>query len=168
MTGLISAGNPGLVAALPTDDRSRALHRIRAVVRLWEEAIRIPGLGWRVGLDPIVGLVPGLGDLVGAVVSLYPIVEAFRMGAGSLIVGRMLANVAIDAVVGAVPLLGDLFDLGWKANRRNHDLMIRWLDSPDRARRSTALALGVLGVGSAVLVVVVSWLVVAGFKALLG
>lgn len=132
-----------------TDVRTE-LERIRALVRLWDEAVRIPGLGWRVGLDALVGLVPGAGDLVGMVVSLGPVVTAARLGAGSSVVGRMLLNVAIDAAVGAVPLVGDVFDAAWKANRRNLDLLERWLARPDRVGRSSRallVALGLAGVG---------------------
>ena len=147
----------GLVLERPIDTLpkiDRALRDLSGLVRLWDEAIRIPGLGWRIGLDAIVGLVPGVGDLIGAVVSSYLVVVAARLGVGTPILARMVANVAIDALVGAIPIAGDLFDVGWKANRRNYDLLARWRDHPRSAHRASVgflvgaglLALGIAGV----------------------
>ena len=88
----------------------------------------------RFGLDPIIGLVPGLGDLAGAVLSGYIVIEGIRMGVSRAGVVRMLANVGIDAIVGSVPVLGDLFDAGWKANNRNVALIERHMASPGATR----------------------------------
>jgi hypothetical protein len=85
--------------------------------------VSIPGTTFRIGLDPIVGLIPGLGDLITAGLSAYIIIEAHRLGAPASIVWRMIANVGIDALVGAIPLLGDAFDFAWKCNARNMRLL---------------------------------------------
>ena len=102
-----------------------AIAGVRRMARLLDSALRIPGTGIRVGLDAVIGLVPGLGDAAGAVLSAYVVLLAARVGAPSTVVLRMLGNVAIDALAGAIPLLGDLFDIGWKANSRNVELLDR-------------------------------------------
>ena len=143
-----------------TAEGQEAIARVGRLVRLWDEAVRIPGLGWRVGLDPLVGLVPGVGDLVGLLVSLGPVVVAVRLGADGAVVARMLLNVVIDAVVGAVPILGDVFDVAWRANRRNLNLLERWLAQPHRVQGSSrALLLGLV-VGAAAATAGAVWLVV--------
>ena len=79
----------------------------------------VPGLGWRFGLDGLIGLVPGAGDTVLTVISLYIVAEGWRLGVRKRTLARMLGNVLVDAGVGAVPVAGDVFDFLWKANRRN-------------------------------------------------
>ena len=95
---------------------------------LMDEAVRLPGTGFRVGIDPLLGLVPFGGDTVAFVLSMYPIVEAARLGLPRTTLARMLVNVGIDFLVGSVPVLGTLFDAVWKANERNVRLMERHLD----------------------------------------
>lgn len=89
---------------------------------------RIPGLGWRFGLDSLIGLVPGIGDGVTALLSLYIMGRAHRLGASPWLLTRMGWNVAVDALLGAIPLVGDLFDLAHKANSKNMRLLLRDLD----------------------------------------
>jgi hypothetical protein len=126
----------------------------------WLDAgIRVPGTNFRFGFDPILGLIPGVGDAAGAVLAGWILVEAFRLGASRATVIRMAGNVALDAAVGAVPLIGDIFDFVWKANLRNVALLERHLAAPDRAARADrsfvllvlfgvlAMALGLLVLG---------------------
>ena len=103
------------------------LRRLDRFAHLLDEAFRIPGTRWRIGLDGLAGFVPGIGDGVTALVALYPIIEAYRHGAPAGLIGRMLANLGIDTAVGAVPVLGDIFDVTFKANRRNVELLRRHL-----------------------------------------
>jgi hypothetical protein len=141
----------------------------RAFAHLLDDSVRIPGLGVRFGLDAVIGLVPGLGDLAGAILSGYVVLLGARLGAPRSVVLRMLGNVAVETVVGSVPLLGDLFDVGWKANLRNVALLDRWIDQPGRthaaSRRAvgfTVLALAVLAIGGlALAVLMVRALVIA-------
>ncbi|QLG27477.1 DUF4112 domain-containing protein [Halorarum halophilum] len=99
--------------------------RARRLAELLDSSIRVPGLGIRVGLDPVLGLVPVVGDLLTAALSLFIVVEAYRLGADRATLARMLAHVAVDATAGSVPVVGDLFDATWKANVRNADLLER-------------------------------------------
>ena len=122
----------------------------------------MPGTGIRFGLDPVLGLVPGLGDVAGAALSGYLVLLAARLGAPRVVVLRMVANVAVDSVVGSVPLLGDLFDVAWKSNTRNLALLERAMERPSEARAASGavvagslLALGLLAVAGIALAVVV-------------
>jgi hypothetical protein len=98
------------------------LRTARRVAHWLDSAIPLPG-GYRIGLDGIIGLVPGAGDAVGAVLSAYIVTLAARLGVPSTVLLRMIGNVALDTVVGFIPLLGDLFDFAYKSNRRNFDLL---------------------------------------------
>lgn len=99
------------------------LNRIRKLSRLMDSAFRIPVIGVRVGLDPIIGLVPGLGDIISTVFSAYIIYLAARFGLPRQVMGWMIFNIGLEAIVGTIPLLGDLFDAFYKSNIRNLDLL---------------------------------------------
>jgi hypothetical protein len=88
--------------------------RARALARVMDDAVRVPGTRIGFGLDALVGLVPGVGDLVGAAMSGYILYVAAQGGEPFSVIGRMLANVAADTLLGAVPVIGDLFDVAWK------------------------------------------------------
>jgi hypothetical protein len=141
----------------------------RALAHLLDDGIRIPVLGGRFGLDAVIGLIPGLGDFSGAILSSYVVLLGARLGAPKSVILRMIGNVAVDTIGGSVPLLGDLFDVGFKSNLRNVALLDRWIDQPGRtqvaSRRAvgfTVLALALLAVaGVALTVVVIRALVIA-------
>jgi hypothetical protein len=95
-----------------------------------DDFIRIPGTSIRFGLDGIVGFIPGIGDLIGGIASCIIIVAAWVRGVSYVTVARMVANVAIEVVVGSVPVLGDMFDIAWRANRRNYALLIGSVEEP--------------------------------------
>lgn len=142
---------------------SDAARRVRVLARALDSAIRIPGTGIRLGLDSIVGLVPGAGDLVSSLLSGYIVLAAARMGVPPAVVARMILNLGVDTLVGSVPLLGDLFDVGFKANVRNAALLDRHLGDPLTTRKTSRAAvlaavggvvvLGAVGVALAMLVV---------------
>lgn len=108
-------------------DRKRERERLRNLAWWMDERFLIPGLNRRIGLDGLVGLIPGVGDTATLMMSAYIVSQAARMGAPSWVLRRMIANVAVDYAVGLVPVAGDLFDMAFKANRRNIDLLDRWL-----------------------------------------
>lgn len=114
-----------LAAALPRTTAASARARIARLEYLLEGAVRIPGLGTRIGADALIGLVPGVGDAAMAAMGLYLVWEARNLGASRLMLARMLANVGIDALIGSVPLAGDVFDLFFRSNSRNLKLLRR-------------------------------------------
>ena len=125
-------------SAASTDVAVRA-RNVRVLARLLDNAIPIPGTSWKIGLDPIVGLIPGIGDLISAVLSGYIILEAARTDIPTLTLAKMLGNVGIDTLFGAVPALGDVFDAAWKSNTKNVALLERHLEvavTPAREQRS--------------------------------
>jgi hypothetical protein len=115
----------------------RAMQRLRVITLLFDQAFTLPGTRFRFGLDALFGLVPGLGDLVGAVVAVFAIQVARKLGAPPAIQLRMLGNIALDALVGTVPILGDLFDFAFKAQTRNLALLDRWIATPHKTARRT-------------------------------
>lgn len=111
------------------DTHAARLDHLDRVAHTMDRAVRIPLIGVRVGLDSIMGLVPGIGDLLAVGPAGYILLQAYRMGAPRALVARMGANIGIDAVVGSIPLIGDLFDVGWKANTRNVRLLRNHLEA---------------------------------------
>jgi hypothetical protein len=128
-------------------------HRLRRIAWLLDDLVRVPGTSRRFGLDPLLGLLPGGGDIAGGALSAYVVLAAARLGAPSSVILRMGWNIVVDTVLGAVPLLGDLFDASWKANRRNVALLESYLEQPGSARRSSRLVVaGVLVVIAAAVI----------------
>jgi hypothetical protein len=109
--------------------RQQRLARIDTLATLLDSAFVVPGTGIRFGLDAIVGLVPGVGDFVMSLVSLYIVHEARQLGAPIHLLVRMIANIAVDGIVGSAPIAGDIFDVMWRANRRNMALLHNHLRS---------------------------------------
>ncbi|HEY9861375.1 MAG TPA: DUF4112 domain-containing protein [Candidatus Obscuribacterales bacterium] len=118
-------------------ERLLTLNRIRKLSRLMDTAIRIPGIGFRIGLDPIIGLIPGAGDLVSTAFSAYIIFLAARFKLPAPVLYRMVFNSGLEAVVGSVPLIGDLFDAFYKSNIRNLALLEQHLQIVDPALEET-------------------------------
>jgi hypothetical protein len=108
---------------MPPDPRG--LDALRRWARIFDTAFRIPGTRITFGIDPILGLIPGLGDLASPIFSLFFIWHGVRLAVPKVVLARMALNVIIDAGVGAIPVVGDLFDVGWKANVWNLALLER-------------------------------------------
>lgn len=104
-------------------ERLATLNRIRKFSRLMDTAIAIPGTKFRIGLDPIIGLVPGAGDLVDTAFSAYLIYLATRFKLPPKTLGKMIYNISLEAVIGSIPLIGDIFDAFYKSNIRNLALL---------------------------------------------
>jgi hypothetical protein len=105
--------------------QEQRLKALRHISRLLDSAFVIPGTEYRIGLDPILGLVPGLGDLASPVFTIALLWQSRELGIPRVVLLRMIFNVAIDALVGLLPVAGDLFDVAWKANNRNLALLER-------------------------------------------
>ncbi len=117
------------------------VNRLRRLSQLLDNAIPIPGTRYRVGIDPILGLLPGGGDTLTGALGAYIIIEAARMGIPRKIVGQMVRNIIFDSIIGIVPVLGDLFDVGWKANVRNIALLEKHLHLTQHNRSNDRLFL---------------------------
>lgn len=133
------------------------LKRLRALAWLLDNSIPLPG-GFRIGLDPLLGLIPGLGDALGALLALYIIYEARQLGASRTLLLRMLGNMVVDACLGSVPIIGDLFDAAFKANMRNLALLEEHELDPARSRRrdrvfAVAVALAVFLIVTVILAI---------------
>lgn len=112
-----------------------------AVARLMDSAVRVPGTRWRIGLDGVIGLIPGVGDTLGAAVSSVIIMQAALSGIPIWVLLRMVLNVAVEWAVGLIPLVGDLFDFAWKANSRNVMLYIDYFRDPHAIVRKSAVSI---------------------------
>jgi hypothetical protein len=105
------------------------LRRVRWLSNLLDERYRIPGTTYRIGLDGLLGFLPGIGDTIGTLLSLYILFEAIRLGLPGTTLLRMVANIGLDTVVGTIPLVGDVFDIVWKANQKNAALLSAYVTS---------------------------------------
>jgi hypothetical protein len=139
------------------------VERLRRLAVLLDDSIPIPGTNYRIGVEAILGLLPGAGDLAGGAFSLYILLQAARMGVPRPLLVRMGTNLIVDVVVGAVPVLGDLFDAGFKANMRNLALLEQHVNRPVASTRSSrrfaallAMLVGCCIVGA---IAVLVWLV---------
>lgn len=153
---------PDELAPRPAD---RVPADLRRLVRWLDTAVRIPGTNIRFGLDPLLGLLPGVGDSLSALLSGWVVVRAAGMGASPATLARMIGNILVDSAVGTIPLVGDLFDVGWRANQRNLALLEGQLADPVRRRRhDRGLVIAVVAVALALpiaVAVLLGWLVYA-------
>ena len=119
--------------------------RLERLAWFLDNSIPIPGTKARVGFDPLIGLLPGIGDSLGALFSSYILAAAARLGAPKSVLLKMAFNIALDAVAGAVPVLGDLFDFAWKANQRNVELLGAYVEQPRKTVVTSRLFVWGLG-----------------------
>lgn len=123
----------------PSENRLVQLQRLS---HLLDNAIAIPGTDYRVGLDPLLGLLPGAGDVAGTAFSAYIVIQAARWKLPAATLLRMLGNVCMDWLVGTLPVLGDFFDVGWKSNARNVALLEDHLASPKASQAADRWVVG--------------------------
>jgi hypothetical protein len=144
-------------------ERESTREHVRRLAWLLDSAFVIPGTKYRIGVDPILGLIPVLGDLISMAIGGYLIILAGRVGVPRSVIARMMLNVGTDAVLGAVPLAGDVLDAAWRANAKNAALLERALADPKataRASRWYLLGMSALFVGITVgAIVLMVWLV---------
>lgn len=140
---------PDAIVDFDDDAPEETLARLRTVSHYLDNAFVIPGTNYRIGLDPILGFVPGVGDTTAAAMSAYILVEAAMMGVPRATLARMFGNVLLDTVVGSLPIVGDIFDAAWKANARNVDLLEERYgdlsrDGAEADRRFLLVAVGII------------------------
>ena len=154
-------------ASLASDRWSRGAwifrdETLRKLEILLDEAFRIPGTSFRFGIDGIIGLVPGLGDVLAGLLSLVIPISAWMRGVPYIAIIRMAINLGIGVLIGTIPILGDLFDIAWKPNRRNYQLLQRHLGAPRlhtwRDWTFLFVLLGILAATFALPIVLVFWL----------
>ena len=135
---------------------ARRSKRVRLLGQLLDNSIPIPGTGRRIGLDAVIGLGPGVGDLIGGVLSGYIVLEAARAQVPTATLVRMLANVGIDTLLGVIPGIGDIFDAAWKSNMRNVMLLQGHLVTSDEAitDRRSAISASLLALAVLALIVI--------------
>jgi hypothetical protein len=149
--------------ARPNESRiDEAERRIATVARVLDELVTIPGTRQTIGVDSVVGLIPGIGDIASAAVGAWVILEAARFRLPGIVLARMVVNTVVDLVVGAIPLIGDVFDIVFKSNARNLALFRRHATDPGASTAEhraflVGLALILVGVGW-LAIVVLGWL----------
>lgn len=152
----------------PAEARISTLRRLRRLSNILDNAIPIPGTSYRIGIDPIIGLLPGGGDFLGTALSAYIVLEAAKMGVSRTTLQQMVWNIIVDTLSGTVPVLGDLLDVTWKANTKNMALLEEHLNvSPFQPEKKvnwlflallfTVLLLVVIGVAT-ISVMILRWL----------
>jgi hypothetical protein len=153
-----------VVGASRAERFAAAERRIGRITRLLDELIDVPGTPIKVGLDPIIGLIPVAGDAVSALAGGWVILEASRFGVPRVVLARMVVNLAVDLGIGAIPLLGDAYDLLFRSNSRNLELFRKHALDPTASTRGEQA----LFVGLGLLIVGIVWLVVTALGALIG
>lgn len=112
--------------------------RLAKLAWLLDSSIKVPGTNFRIGLEALLGLVPGVGDVAGGAISSWIILHGAKLGVSKAVLARMGVNVMLEVVVGAIPILGDIFDMAYKANNRNVRLMEDYFADPQTIRRKSA------------------------------
>ena len=147
--------------------QSTALRWLERAAWLLDDAIRVPVLNRRIGLDPLIGLIPGAGDTVAALMAATTLLSALKHGVPGVTIARMGVNIALDYLIGLVPLLGDLGDFAFKANRRNLELLRRHALVKRKASAGDYLVVGGVALGLGGLFAGSLWLMVQLLRLLL-
>lgn len=164
------AAKPALDDSRLTPETRATLQRVRTLARLLDGAVGIPGTRMRLGLDAVLGLIPGVGDVAGALLSGWIVLTAARLGVPRATLARMLGNIVADTAVGAIPVLGDVFDVTWRSNQRNAALVERHLlrdETHAVGARGRSVLIGVVLVALAVGIGALAWYGTAAIVALL-
>ena len=144
--------------------KMKDIKQLQRLAWLLDNSIRIPGTSITMGLDSLIGLIPGVGDITGGALSSYILLQAVSTGVAPVVIARMAVNIVLDTIIGMIPLAGDIFDITYKANLRNVDLMINYYNSPQEAvKRSTISVL----VTSLVLICALAFMIWLSMKILL-
>jgi Domain of unknown function (DUF4112) len=139
-----------VVGATRAERFAAAERRIGRVTHVLDELVSVPGTPIKVGLDPVIGVIPIAGDALAGLVGVWVILEASRFGIPRVVLGRMVANLVVDLGIGAIPLLGDVYDLFFRSNSRNLDLFRRHALDPGastRGEQAFFIGLVVLAIG---------------------
>ncbi|MFB2837918.1 DUF4112 domain-containing protein [Floridanema evergladense] len=138
-----------------SERKASTLKRLRRISHVLDNAIPIPGTKFRFGIDPLLGLIPGGGDTLSAFFAAYIIWESAKLGLPKEILIKMFSNILFDTFVGSVPVAGDLFDVAWKANAKNVDLLEEHLQLPQSTKKADKWFLFLLLIGLILFVAIV-------------
>ena len=128
----------------PSIKQISKIDKLRRISKVLDNAITVPGTKISFGLDPILGLLPGGGDTITGGISAYIVVEAARMGLPHKILWQMVGNILIDSFAGTIPVLGDFFDVGWKSNIKNIELLEKHLDITQSTKSNPLFIFGLI------------------------
>ena len=137
------------------EQNEERLLRLKLLSKRLDEIITIPGTKYKIGSDPIIGAIPVVGDLLGSIISIYLLYSGSKMGLSAKIISKMCLNIGIDFVFGLIPIIGDIFDIGWKANKRNVKLIENNINKSDEN-----LFLNNLTVATLIITIIVSFLLI--------
>lgn len=144
------------VRELPKTETIRSLDNLA----YWlDSAIRVPGTNWRIGFDGLIGLIPGVGDLIAGALSSYLVAQALRLGAPVSILFRMALNVLLEVIVGVIPVVGDVFDFAFKANKRNVVLLQNYLSDQNETVSQSRWIVAITCLALFAVLVTVIWLI---------
>ena len=132
---LLMPGEGKAASSPPTDQQLAIQRQFLKFLSTWLDNVFVMPGGWRFGLDPIIGLIPVVGDLATTLVSLYIVATAAQLRVPRSTLARMGVNIAIDSIVGAIPFVGNIFDFAWKANARNAQLLERYANASNNERK---------------------------------
>lgn len=150
------------------------LNRLRSLSNLLDNAVAIPGTSYKVGIDPLLGLIPGGGDIASSALSAYIVFSAGMMGAPREILVQMVFNIFLDTFAGVVPVVGDLFDVAWKANMKNMQLLEEHFGKPELANTKKVSKGFIFFLIGAVMLVAIAvavfsaWVITLLFRAIVG
>jgi hypothetical protein len=139
------------------EQNEERLLRLKLLSNRLDEIITIPGTKYKIGIDPIIGTIPIIGDLLGSIISIYILYSGSKMGLSSRIIAKMSLNIGFDFVLGLIPIIGDIFDMGWKANKRNVKLIENNINKYDEN-----IALNNLIVATLITLILASFLIILG------
>jgi uncharacterized protein DUF4112 len=136
------------------------LKKLEQLARLLDNSFRIPGTSFQMGLDSLIGLIPGIGDTTGGILSTYIIWQAARMGVPRIVLMRMGVNVIFDTILGVIPIFGDIFDIAFKANQKNVQLLNNYFQSPQATVQRDTVSISLIAVFIIVVLGLAVWLTI--------
>lgn len=148
-------------------ERIVIVRRMRSLSTLLDNAIRVPGTSIGFGIDPILGLIPGGGDILGGVLSIYIVFEAFKLGLPQERLITMVSNIALETITGTVPVFGDIFDVAWKANVKNVEILEDYVNSPEDGKKADSWFIFLLLGGLLLLIIFIAIIGIAIFALIL-
>jgi Domain of unknown function (DUF4112) len=130
---------------------------------LLDNSIRIPGTSIKMGFDSLIGLIPGIGDITGGALSSYILLQAVNTGVAPVVIARMAVNILFDTIIGTIPIVGDIFDITFKANLRNIELMTNYYNSPQEAVKSNTLSIVIISISFISALSLILWIAIKLF-----